>query len=65
MATQTAPTGAPDTQENKTQDAQAQWWCNFCGFATNDQKEYLQHSCADVLQQKGQKIEPTGQNECR
>jgi hypothetical protein len=65
MVTETASSEATGSQENGTQAAPAEWWCNFCGFATNDQKEYLQHSCAEVLQQKGQKITPTGQNECR
>ena len=65
MVTETAPDGANAPQENVAQSAPAKWWCNFCGFATDDQNEYLQHSCAQVLQQKGQKIEPTGQDECR
>ena len=65
MAIQASQSEPQANQENKKQDEPAKWWCNFCGFATNDQKEYLQHSCAEVLQQKGQKVEPTGLNECR
>jgi hypothetical protein len=25
------------------------WRCNFCGFATDDQEEFLTHECGDVL----------------
>jgi len=43
----------------------SQWWCNFCGFRTDDAKVYLAHSCKDVLAERGVTIEPTGGNECR
>lgn len=29
------------------------WWCNFCDFKTTDPTAYLQHSCTEVLKQKG------------
>jgi len=64
MATETASPQETGSKQQETQTP-AKWWCNFCGFATDDQREYLQHSCVDVLEQQGQKVTPTGQNECR
>lgn len=62
MALETASNeNKPETEAN----APAKWWCNFCGFTTDDEREYLQHSCVDVLAAKGQTPAPTGQNECR
>ena len=31
---------------------QKKWWCNFCGFRTDDEKAYLAHSCKDELAKK-------------
>ena len=53
------------TTDGQGKEAPAKWWCNFCGFATDDEREYLQHSCVDVLAAKGQTVASTGQNECR
>jgi len=33
----------------------AKWWCNFCGFRTDDEDLYLKHSCADELKKQGKK----------
>lgn len=67
MATQDAPPhgDGKELAGDRTPDAPAKWWCNFCGFATDDQKQYLQHSCTEELARQGRTIEPTGQNECR
>jgi hypothetical protein len=43
----------------------AEWWCNFCDFRTDDEQEYLTHSCKDVLAARGVDAKPTGANECR
>jgi hypothetical protein len=42
----------------------AEWWCNFCDFKTDDQKEYLGHSCVDVLKQRGKTVVPRDKNSC-
>jgi len=44
MAEQT--TAAPTAE--RTADKK-KWWCNFCNFTTDDQQEYLSHSCQEVL----------------
>jgi hypothetical protein len=28
------------------------WWCNFCGFRTDDEQAYLAHSCREELARK-------------
>lgn len=61
MAGQSTEIAAGERQ----QKAPAKWWCNFCGFATNDQNEYLKHSCAEILAKEGRTPQPTGGNECR
>ena len=40
-------------------------WCNFCGYTSDNLIDYLAHSCIEVIEAKGQKVTPTGQNECR
>jgi hypothetical protein len=42
-----------------------EYWCNFCGYSTDILPDYLAHSCVEVIEAKGQKVVPTGQNECR
>jgi hypothetical protein len=54
----------PRATETPAAGKQAKWWCNFCDFKTDDQKEYLSHSCAEVLKQKGKTVTPTGKNAC-
>jgi hypothetical protein len=44
--------------------APAKWWCNFCDLRTNDQKEYLAHSCVEVLERQGKKLTAGGKNAC-
>lgn len=45
---------------------EAEWWCNFCGFRTDDRQAYLAHSCRDVLEAKGKEIPGFGtENLCR
>lgn len=63
MTTETAT--QPEQPQAQAAPAPAKWWCNFCGFATDDQQEYLQHSCVDVIKQQGRTVAPAGQNECR
>jgi hypothetical protein len=60
-------TGAEHSQANETaaQPSQKKLWCNFCGYESDDLIDYLAHSCVTVLEQKGQAVVPTGQNECR
>ena len=44
----TAPSGsAPKEQQ------EGKWWCNFCGLRTDDQEQYLSHSCQDELKKHG------------
>jgi hypothetical protein len=42
-----------------------EWWCNFCGFRTRSVREYLSHSCANVLASAGVEVALTESNECR
>jgi hypothetical protein len=43
-------------QTGKTEQAKAEkkWWCNFCDFRTDDEKEYLAHSCKDELARRAE-----------
>ncbi|MCA1594904.1 MAG: hypothetical protein LC772_00530 [Chloroflexi bacterium] len=41
-----ADSAAPETAKK--------WWCNFCDFRSDDEKEYLNHSCKDELAKKKQ-----------
>jgi len=44
----------------------ARWWCNFCGFKTDDRRLYLAHSCTEVLESQGKKIPASGtERNCR
>lgn len=43
--------------ENNTPDAAREqkktagkWWCNFCNFRSDNEQEYLNHSCTDELE---------------
>jgi len=47
-----------------TAAAPAPWWCNFCDFKTDDQKEYLRHSCVEVLERQGKQVTTSGKNAC-
>lgn len=41
------------------------WWCNFCGYRTDDRKAYLAHSCAEILEGKGESAGPGTERNCR
>jgi hypothetical protein len=28
------------------------WWCNFCDYRSDDEEEYLAHSCVETLEQR-------------
>jgi hypothetical protein len=58
-------TTKPDRQQKPTDAKSRILWCNFCGYTADDLDQYLKHSCKEILEQSGQKMEPTGQNECR
>jgi|GEM_PF-5358709 hypothetical protein len=49
----------------QTEPKTNEYWCNFCGYKTENLNDYLTHSCVGVIEAKGQTIAPTGQNECR
>ena len=36
-------------QSEQAQGKSKKWWCNFCDFRSDDEKEYLEHSCKDEL----------------
>lgn len=41
------------------------WWCNFCGYRTDSQDEYLAHSCQEELRKSGRQPEKTpGRDHC-
>jgi hypothetical protein len=57
---------AIETQQSAEAEARdAVLWCNFCGYKTTDQSEYLNHSCKDILEAKGIDTAPTETKECR
>ena len=64
MATETSAPQQP-VQTDPAERPRAKWWCNFCNFETDDQHEYMAHSCLQVLESSGKTVQPTGQNECR
>ena len=44
----------------------SKFWCNFCGFVTEDEQVYLAHSCAEELRRKDQLPPPdVRENNCR
>jgi hypothetical protein len=58
MAKETPP--APATPGKK----ELKWWCNFCDFRTDDEREYLAHSCQEVLKRQGKTVEASGKSAC-
>lgn len=40
------------------------WWCNFCNYKTEDQADYLKHSCAEVLKKQGKPAGPGDKTHC-
>ncbi len=43
-----------------------EWWCNFCGYRTDDREAYLVHSCLDELAARGHApAVPTTTDACR
>jgi hypothetical protein len=60
MLSNETPPGKADIAAKK----EPKWWCNFCNFKTDDQREYLAHSCTEVLKQQGKSVAATGKNEC-
>jgi len=56
---QSQPTSEPKNPEPR-------WWCNFCGYQTDDADAYLAHSCRDVLEQKQGQLPDLGtETHCR
>ena len=56
---QSQPTSEPKNPEPR-------WWCNFCGYQTDDADAYLAHSCRDVLEQKQAQLPEIGtEKHCR
>jgi len=43
----------------------AEYWCNFCGFRSDDEEEYLRHSCTKEIERKGENpAAGRGRNHC-
>jgi hypothetical protein len=36
------------------------FWCNFCGYRTENPQDYLAHSCVEVLERSGRPPEEPG-----
>ena len=50
-----------DAKETKSEP---RWWCNFCGYKTDDREAYLAHSCREVLESQGKPPASGTQRHC-
>jgi hypothetical protein len=50
---------------SKAEAPQGKWWCNFCNLRTDDQEQYLAHSCQDELKKRGVEAPKDLGNHCR
>lgn len=46
--------------EPREPDVEPRWWCNFCGYKTDDREAYLAHSCREVLERQGKSVPSSG-----
>ena len=58
-------TAKPNFESKKDSDTAPVWWCNFCGFRTDERKAYLTHSCGEVLARQGKSSDPGTETHCR